>query len=265
MDNDGQLRTDSKASVIGTAVAAGVAVVLAGTIPRNIFFFLNLRYGSSVPWAVPIVAVYLWLFWKYLKGTRARRDLLRANHLSARAWAWALTAGFAGIVALVLALRLAGHFVALPQQRLPDLSGVGRYTAITLLLAGAPIAGLIEEAAFRGYMQGPIERRCGLSLAILITGTVFALVHLDFTPYCGRTTRPWPRSMGLLPATRIRFCPPFCCTPPAIPIRTSISGCTEERSGRQCRLMPPHGDRAIGLPSRRSSLRARRCASPFPC
>jgi membrane protease YdiL (CAAX protease family) len=45
----------------------------------------------------------------------------------------------------------------------------------------APVAGVIEEAAFRGYMQGPIEQRCGLSIAILITGTMFAVAHLDFT------------------------------------------------------------------------------------
>jgi membrane protease YdiL (CAAX protease family) len=45
----------------------------------------------------------------------------------------------------------------------------------------APVAGIIEEAAFRGYMQGPIERRHGLPVAILITGTMFAVAHLDFT------------------------------------------------------------------------------------
>ena len=31
-------------------------------------------------------------------------------------------------------------------------------------------------------MQGPIEQRHGLSVAILITGTMFAIAHLDFTP-----------------------------------------------------------------------------------
>ena len=46
---------------------------------------------------------------------------------------------------------------------------------------GAPVAGVIEEAAFRGYMQGPIERRSGLTVAILVTGTMFAIAHLDFT------------------------------------------------------------------------------------
>ena len=87
-----------------------------------------------------------------------------------------------GILALVLALKIANRFVTLPGQQLPNLTAVPKVTVFSLLLAAAPIAGLIEEAAFRGYMQGPIERRCGLPIAILITGTMFALVHLDFTP-----------------------------------------------------------------------------------
>jgi CAAX prenyl protease-like protein len=37
------------------------------------------------------------------------------------------------------------------------------------------------NVAFRGYVQGPIVRRYGLPLAILITGTMFAIAHLDFT------------------------------------------------------------------------------------
>jgi membrane protease YdiL (CAAX protease family) len=46
---------------------------------------------------------------------------------------------------------------------------------------GALIAGVAEESAFRGYMQRPIERRHGLMVAVLITGTTFAVAHLDFT------------------------------------------------------------------------------------
>ena len=55
-------------------------------------------------------------------------------------------------------------------------------TIVGLLLIAAPAAGIIEESAFRGYMQSPIERHIGVFPAILITGTVFALAHLDFTP-----------------------------------------------------------------------------------
>ena len=42
--------------------------MLAGTIPRNVLFAANLRYGAGVPWAVPVVAIYLWGFWRYLGG-----------------------------------------------------------------------------------------------------------------------------------------------------------------------------------------------------
>ncbi len=171
------------------AALIGMLVMLAGTIPRNLLFAANLRYYPALPWAVPLVAVYLWFFWSYLNGAGpppssalARRTMLRANRLTGRVWIWALVAGGLGIVALVLALRLANRMVVLPEQKLPDLGQVPVLTVLSLLFAAAPIAGIVEEAAFRGYMQGPIERRLPLPIAVLITGTMFAVAHLDFTP-----------------------------------------------------------------------------------
>jgi hypothetical protein len=112
--------------VIVQAVLLGMLVVIAGTIPRNLLFAANLRYYASVPWAVPLTAVYLWFFWRYLNGggppestAEERRASLRANRVSGRVWAWALLAGGLGIVALVLALRVANRLVVLPQQQLP--------------------------------------------------------------------------------------------------------------------------------------------------
>ena len=163
-------------------------VVAAGTIPRNLLFRANLHYYASVPWAVPASAVLWWFFWRYLDGAGPPESIaeqcragLRANPISAQAWIWSLTTGGLGLVALVFALRVANRVVGLPQQGVPDLSHLPRLTVWSLLLTGAPIAGVVEEAAFRGYMQGPIERRYGLVIAILITGTMFALAHLDFT------------------------------------------------------------------------------------
>ena len=164
-------------------------IVFVGTIPRNIAYAANLRWFAGVPWAVPLTAVYLWLFWRYLRGegppestSDERRTGLRANGISGRLWAWALLAGGLGIVALVLGLNLANRLIVLPQQGVPDLTNVPSATMLVLLIFAAPVAGLIEEAAFRGYMQGPNERCSGLTAAILITGTMFALAHLDFTP-----------------------------------------------------------------------------------
>jgi membrane protease YdiL (CAAX protease family) len=175
--------------VILRAVFIGMLVVMVGAIPRNVIFWANLHYYSSVPWAVLVMAVYLWFFWRYLRGegppaetAEIRRASLRANVISGRLWWWALLSGVLGLVALVLALRVANRLVVLPQQTVPDLSHVPKYTVLSLLLMGAPVAGIIEESAFRGYMQGPIERRYGLLVAILITGTMFAVAHMDFTP-----------------------------------------------------------------------------------
>jgi membrane protease YdiL (CAAX protease family) len=138
---------------------------------------------------VPLLAAYLWAWWRYLGGAEplaasagARRAGRRANPLPRAVWGWALTTGALGVVALVLALRLLARVVVLPAQRLPDLAGVPRATVLALLVAAAPVAGLVEKTAFRGYMQRPLERRHGAGVAVLITGTMFALAHLDFTP-----------------------------------------------------------------------------------
>jgi membrane protease YdiL (CAAX protease family) len=171
------------------AVLTGMLVLLAGTIPRNLLFVANLRFHPGVPWAVPLTAAYLWFFWQYLRGVehsetaaQGRGAGLRAHRVDGRVWAWSLLAGGLGVVALVLALRVANRLVVLPPQQLPAFTQVPETTVLALLVFAAPVAGIVEEAAFRGFMQGPIERRHGLVVAILITGTMFALAHLDFTP-----------------------------------------------------------------------------------
>ena len=111
-------------AVVVRAVLIGMIVAIVGTIPRNILFALNMRHVTSLPWAVPVTAVYLWFFWRYLKGggpppatAEARRKSLRATPISGPAWRWALLAGGLGIVALVLALRFVNRLVVLPRRR----------------------------------------------------------------------------------------------------------------------------------------------------
>lgn len=52
--------------VIALAVLTGMLVMIAGTIPRNLIFAANLRYYTSVPWALSLTVVYLWFLWRYL-------------------------------------------------------------------------------------------------------------------------------------------------------------------------------------------------------
>ena len=180
-------RTDSVASTV-QAVVIGILIMLAGTIPRNVLFAANLSYHTSFPWAVPVSLIYLSLFWIYLNGwggpfsTKSfRKQALRGKPVSARLWLWSMLSGGIGITSLVLVLKLVNRMIVLPAQTLPDLSALPKFTVIALLLTAAPIAGVVEEAAFRGYMQKPLEERLGVFAAILITGTMFAVAHLDFT------------------------------------------------------------------------------------
>jgi membrane protease YdiL (CAAX protease family) len=89
----------------------------------------------------------------------------------------ALLAGGLGLVAVVLLQGVINRVVTLPQQRHLDVSPYPLLTVLLWVLMGSVVAGVAEEASFRGYMQGPIERRHGPVIAILVTGSLFGLAH----------------------------------------------------------------------------------------
>jgi membrane protease YdiL (CAAX protease family) len=62
---------------------------------------------------------------------------------------------------------------------LPDFSGVPSYSIAADLIMTAIVAGVVEEIAFRGYIQAPTERAYGPSIAILITTFYFCLAHAN--------------------------------------------------------------------------------------
>jgi membrane protease YdiL (CAAX protease family) len=158
--------------VVVRAVLVGAAAATAGTLPWGLLAAANLKFVPSVPWAVPVMALYLWILWRSVP-----RASLRANRLSDDVWAAALVAGTLGLWAVVLLLGVLNRMVRLPAQRTDDLSHVPIVTVIVMLAMSAVVAGVVEETSFRGYMQGPIERRHGPVVAILVTGTVFGFAH----------------------------------------------------------------------------------------
>jgi hypothetical protein len=54
----------------------------------------------------------------------------------------------------------------------------------------AVVAGVVEETAFRGYLQRPIERRHGPIIAILVTGVLFGFAHFTH-PEVGLVLLPY--------------------------------------------------------------------------
>jgi membrane protease YdiL (CAAX protease family) len=150
--------------ILVRAILIGLAAATAGTLPWALLVSANTKYFSVVPWAVPIMAGYLLLYWRYVRGggwpqsTAAwRRTNARANPLTDDVWAHALIAGVIGLIAVLLLQGVLGRLVLLPQQRDLDVSRYPAATALLWVLMSAIVAGVVEETSFRGYMQRPIE------------------------------------------------------------------------------------------------------------
>ncbi len=166
-------------------------VAAAGILPWSFLAGWNLRVLPAVPWAAVVMALYLWIYWVWLGGAgwppgtgEARRRCLRARPLNGDLWGMSLGAGLVGLTALLPLLAIMGRLVRLPQEAQPIEAppGMPFPTVFMLLLMASIVAGVVEEAGFRGYMQGPIERRHGVVVAILVNGALFGLGHYNHHP-----------------------------------------------------------------------------------
>ena len=252
---------EGNGSVIARAVVVGIVVLLAGTpLPRNAAFAANLRFGASLPWSAPLMAAYVWFFWRYAGGwgppeatAEERRASSRAGRVPAPVWAWSLLTGLIGIVTLVLALRFANRLVVLPEQTLPDLRGAPRSTVLTPAARvradrrdrrGGGLPGLhagSDRAPHRPAARDPDHGHDVRGRAPRLHARALAVLR-----------RGRGRSTARSRTARARSCPPSCCTPRGTSSRTSISGCTVAPSGRrrrgpQARIGSTGFDRSIVL------------------
>lgn len=186
-----------KIPIIIRAIIIGFLVSAAGTTPWAVLVSLNLKFGSIFPWAVIITGIYLWFYWRYLQGawwpkstTEIRKKNCRANPMSDQVWGAAILAGISGLVFIVLFQAVLSRIVRLPTQAVQDLSHIPLLTLFCFVIMSGVVAGVAEEAGFRGYMQRPIEKRYGPVTAILVVGIVFGFAHfshaevtLVFIPY----------------------------------------------------------------------------------
>ncbi|HXO20446.1 MAG TPA: CPBP family intramembrane glutamic endopeptidase [Thermoanaerobaculia bacterium] len=163
-------------------LALGLSMLVQGV--WAVLLLRNLATSPAGPWAIPAMALLLWLMWRYLGGkgwpsstSEARRRYLRANPVPGRVFAWALLAGTLSLVSLAGLWIVLFQLVKIHGNRLPDFSQYPWLT-VALALAMASLVGAVaEEACFRGYFQGTLERGFGVPAAIGIQCLVMALPH----------------------------------------------------------------------------------------
>ena len=114
------------------AVIAGVVVLMAGEAPwagiagHPALAGWNGRVLVGVPWAIAPMALFLWLYWRYLNGAgwprltaQLRRTSLRANRLSSEVWGISLLAGLIGLATLMPLTQVLGRLITLPAEAEP--------------------------------------------------------------------------------------------------------------------------------------------------
>lgn len=173
-----------------TAAGVAILVLLAGSLPWGPLIGLNLRTGITLPWAVVPMGLYLGGYWMVLSGrwlglsTGAQRRInLRANRLSWPLWGASIATGLIGFGAILALLTLMARLVPLPDG--PPITtppGMPWLTGFLLLTMQSVVAGVTEEAAFRGHMQSRVAQHHGVVLAILAQGTLFGLLHAPNHP-----------------------------------------------------------------------------------
>lgn len=144
----------------------------------------NQATGLALPWAIPAMALLLWLLWLYLDGkgppagtAQIRHNRLRGGPVSPQVFAWALVAGGLAIVALIGFWIVLFQLVKAPGNTLPDFSKYPPLSVALVLCMAALVGAVTEEAGFRGYFQGVLEREFNGPAAIVIAAVVMAPGH----------------------------------------------------------------------------------------
>lgn len=170
-------------AVVWSGIMAFVLTVVAGGV-WTALLIANLAVSPAIPWAVALMALLLWLLWRYLGGAwgspstaAARRRYLRANPLPRRVFAWAVAAGVLSVVSLAGLWIVLFQLVTIPTNPLPNFSTYPPLTVALVVVMASLVAAVAEEAGFRGYFQGILEGKVGGPAAIAIAALVIAPAH----------------------------------------------------------------------------------------
>jgi len=165
----------------------GFLVFIIGSVLALLPLIGNTKFLPDIPWSLPFTVLLLWGYWYYFSGkgrpsstAQRRMFLARRNEVSFALQRFAVLAGFVGFISIIILRLLLPSLLPMnPPQIDLDLSPYPLLTVWGMLLSVSMIAGMTEEVGFRGYMQKPLEEKYGLTVAILIVGTIFWLSHLS--------------------------------------------------------------------------------------
>jgi membrane protease YdiL (CAAX protease family) len=166
------------------AIITGVIVAIAGTIPWAFLVRLNLDHLPSVPWCIIPAAIYLWFFWKYVNGAgwprstaAIRKKNSEGQSTQQRSMGFSHRSRYIGFSIPCNIFRFAKPYGKNATTGCIRTITCSFASLFFILLMSATVAGIVEESAFRGFMQKPIEQHHGPVIAIAVTGIAFGFMH----------------------------------------------------------------------------------------
>ena len=177
----------NKIPAVIRAILTGIVILIIGDLPLYFLVSKNVEILPGIPWVPVIGLIYLWIFWKFFSGrsgifktSETRKDLSRTNSLLAGTKRQVVFTGITLTVTLLSFTFLGYMLTEVPLNQveiLTALNSIPLWTSLSLILLVAVISGVVEETAFRGYMQRIIEKRHPAIVAIIIVAVMFTLAH----------------------------------------------------------------------------------------
>jgi membrane protease YdiL (CAAX protease family) len=176
----------NRASAVAYAkpIVAGVLIVAAGVLPWTVLSELNARVRPELPWAGVVTLAYLAVLMAWLNGRGAPRRTAEERRHRLRLWppvrninaeAGSLSVWLVGFLLVLL------YVAWVATARLSPLPDLAAYPTTSyrwsMFIMGGVLAGVVEEAAYRGYMQTGLEK-VDPANALVITSLVFAVSHI---------------------------------------------------------------------------------------
>lgn len=180
-----------KFPILIRAIVSGGIVLAVGNVLTTMPIMGNIKLLPGIPWALPATLVVLYVFWKYCRGsgfpalTRDRRkDVTRYSNIGPKVWKSVFLFGVPALIAIVgFRLLMPSLYAVSPPDFGVDLTPFSLLTIWGLLVSVALSAAVMEEIAFRGFMQKPLEEKYGIVPAVLMVSLVFWLAHLSHVTF----------------------------------------------------------------------------------
>lgn len=178
----GQIRSFLHAlwSAVWTCGFAVLLTALASGIWGGLFI-ANLATMPALPWSAAAMGLVLLVSWTFLNGDwgpkrAARRMLMRARAVSPGLFFQAILAGGLSLVALAGLWIVLFELVKMPGNS-SNFAQLPPLTFFAALIAAALSGAITEEAGFRGYFQGTLERHLGAPIAIALAALAMIPEH----------------------------------------------------------------------------------------